>query len=259
MAGKGHALARDELVRALIAYTGITTADGATPGNDTLICAHLIGENDFITNKTILIGSGDAELEDSGASSFVVGTGTITVASPFSHQIKKGTIFRILNISTVEIDVDVINTKIGTNTDPAGTTTLFAWLAKIFADTDDIGAIFDLVNAILVLTETGGTVTTTGGEDDVYINNAPAGVYEPKKIMIDLTPMTATETVVVRTYYRIKSGGALRLKDEVEFTGIQDPPLINVELEPNRFGVRVSIERTAGDDLAYDWEALYKA
>lgn len=258
MAGKGHALSRDELVRALIAYTGTTTDDGNI-GGTTLRDRHLIGSNDFISNKTILIGSGDSALEDRGAVSFAPLTGIITVTSAFSDQIKAGTLFRVLNISTVEIDVDVINTKIGTNTDDPGITTLFAWLAKIFADTDDIGAIFDLVNAILVLTETGGTVTTTGGEDDVYINNAPAGVYEPKKVMIDLTPMTATETVVVRTYYRIKSGGALRLKDKVEFTGIQDPPLINVELEPNRFGCRVSIETTAGDDLAYDWEALYKA
>ena len=258
MAGKGHALSRDELVRALIAYTGTTTDDGNI-GGTTLRDRHLIGSNDFISNKTILIGSGDSALEDRGAVSFAPLTGIITVTSAFSDQIKAGTLFRVLNISTVEIDVDVINTKIGTNTDDPGITTLFAWLAKIFADTDDIGAIFDLVNAMLVLTETGGTITTDGTEQDVYINNAPAGVYEPKKVMIDLTPMTATETVVVRTYYRIKSGGALRLKDKVEFTGIQDPPLINVELEPNRFGCRVSIETTAGDDLAYDWEALYKA
>ena len=134
MTGKGHALARDELVRALIAYTGVTTADGATPGNDTLVCAHLIGVNDFITNKTILISSGAAVLEDSGASSFDPLTGEITVASPFSAQIKAGTIFRVLNISTVEIDVDVINTKIGTNVDAAGTTTLFARLRQIVDD-----------------------------------------------------------------------------------------------------------------------------
>ncbi|GAI07667.1 unnamed protein product [marine sediment metagenome] len=145
MAGKGHALSRDELVRALIAYTGTTTDDGNI-GGTTLQDRHLMLSNDFITNKTILIGSGDSALEDSGAVSFAPGTGIITV-SGFSAQIKAGTTFRILNISTVEIDVDVINTKIGAEGDPAGTNTLFAWLAKIFADTDDIGAIFDLVNA----------------------------------------------------------------------------------------------------------------
>jgi len=90
-----------------------------------------------IKEKTILIMSGDAIMEDKGAESFVNATGTITLqGTGFSAQIKAGTTFRILNISSVEIDVADIDTKIGTNTDPAGTTTLFAWLAKIFAAAD---------------------------------------------------------------------------------------------------------------------------
>ena len=132
---KHHALAREAILAALTAYTGITTADGATPANNTLICADLKGKNDFISEKTILIGSGDTALEDSGASSFDSLTGTITVVSAFSAQIKAGVLFSVLNISTVEIDVATINTKIGTNTDPPGTTTLFAWMANLLAVT----------------------------------------------------------------------------------------------------------------------------
>ncbi|GAH47754.1 unnamed protein product, partial [marine sediment metagenome] len=64
-----HPLARDELIRALIAYTGTTTDDGNI-GGTTLQDRHLIGSNDFISNKTILIGSGAAALEDSGVVSF---------------------------------------------------------------------------------------------------------------------------------------------------------------------------------------------
>lgn len=132
MTSKGHALAREELVRVLTAYSGITTADGAV-GGTTLIDANLIGRNDFITEKTILIMSGDAKDEDKGAASFAPLTGRITLQDPgFSAQIKAGTIFRVLNISSIEIDVDRIDTKIGTNVDAAGTTTLFAWLAKLF-------------------------------------------------------------------------------------------------------------------------------
>ena len=134
MTSKGHALAREELVRALTAYTGITTADGAVDGT-TLIDENLDGRNDFIREKTILIMSGDARDEDKGAQLFVnTHPATITLqGTGFSAQIMKGTIFRVLNISTVEIDVANIDAKIGTNTDPAGTTTLFAWLAKLFA------------------------------------------------------------------------------------------------------------------------------
>ena len=118
--------------------------------------------------------------------------------------------------------------------------------------------IFNIVNAILVTTETGGTITTSGAEQNVYINNAPAGVYEPLKVMIDFTNQTAVETVVVRTYYRINPTGNLIKKDEVTFVGVQDPALINVELEPNRYGIQVTMERTAGAALDYDFAVFYR-
>jgi len=256
MANKGHALARDELVRALVAYTGTTTDDG-NAGGTTLQDRHLIGSNDFVSNKTILIDSGDAKLEDSGAVSFAPLTGIITVSDAFSAQIKAGTTFRILNISTVEVDVDVINTKVGTNTDPAGTATLFAWLAKIFAAG---GAVEAKLDAMLMLTETGGTVTLTAPdtEDNLYINNAPAGEYYPRKVVVDLSDLDVAEVAIIRTYYRIKSGGDLKLKGAPTiFNGVQAEPLKNIELEPNRFGVKVTIDGTTGVDV--DWEVHYEA
>ena len=130
------------MVRALTAYTGITTDDGAVDGT-TMVDANLIGRNDFITEKAVLVMSGDARDEDKGAASFNSGTGEITLqGTGFSAQILRGTIYRILNISSVEIDVANINTKIGTNTDPAGTTTLFAWMARLFAQVAEATGIF---------------------------------------------------------------------------------------------------------------------
>jgi len=117
----------------------------------------------------------------------------------------------------------------------------------------------ELLNATMVLTETGGTVTTTGPgtEDVVYINDDPQGEYRPEIVVIDFTNQTAAETTVVRLYYRIKAGGAYILKDTETFVGVQDPELVDIELEPCRFGVRVSIERTAGVAKDYDWETHY--
>lgn len=47
-----------------------------------------------------------------------------------------------------------------------------------------INAIYDycvsIAASIFTLTETGGTLTTDGTEQNMYINNAPAGVYSPK-------------------------------------------------------------------------------
>jgi len=118
--------------------------------------------------------------------------------------------------------------------------------------------IFNLVNAMLVTTEAGGTVNTDGTEQDVYINNAPAGVYEPLKVLIDFTNQTAAETVIVRTYYRIRPAGAMIQKDELTFAGVQALPLKNIELEPNRYGIQVTIQRIAGAAQDYDWEAIYR-
>jgi len=98
---EGHALSRDELVRVLTSYKGVVTTSGAADGS-TLIDSVLIGKNDFITGKTILIGSGPAINEDQGALSFNSVTGQITFSNPFSAQITQGTIFRIINISSVE-------------------------------------------------------------------------------------------------------------------------------------------------------------
>ncbi|GAI30861.1 unnamed protein product, partial [marine sediment metagenome] len=201
MAGKGHALSRDELVRALIAYTGTTTDDGNI-GGTTLQDRHLIGSNDFISNKTILIGSGAAAIEDSGAVSFAPGTGIIEVSDAFSVQIKAGTLFRILNISTVEIDVDVINTKIGTNTDPAGTNTLFAWLAKIFAKLAG-GAIVE---------STESKLWNTAEQDLVSIGTA---VTKNKlhSLIVDISQLTATATINIRLYLKV-NGVARKVYDQ---------------------------------------------
>jgi len=128
MADRHIALAREEIIEALTSWTGITSADGATPGNNTLIDSLLIGRNDFITGKTILIGGGfNTSYEDKGASSFDPLTGMITVSAAFSAQIKAGTIYRVLNLSSasgisallnaIKAKTDLIPADIGTQLD----------------------------------------------------------------------------------------------------------------------------------------------
>ncbi len=115
MTSKAHALARAGLIRTLTAYQGITTEDGEVVDSHgtTLVDSNLKGRNDFISEKTILIMSGDAKDEDKGATDFDNSDGKITLqGTGFSHQIKAGTIFRVLNISTIEIDVANIEAKV---------------------------------------------------------------------------------------------------------------------------------------------------
>lgn len=121
-----------------------------------------------------------------------------------------------------------------------------------------VDQIFNLVNAILTLKESGGTITTDGTEQDVYRNDSPMGVYKPKKVMIDFYNNAVGDTIVVRVRYRLRAGGTLRLKDEIVFSGVQSLPIKNIELEPNRFGVQVTMQRTAGGQANYDWEVFYE-
>jgi len=119
--------------------------------------------------------------------------------------------------------------------------------------------IFTIVNGLLTTTEAGGTITTDGTEQNVYINNAPAGVYEPLSVAIDLTSMTAAESITVRSYYRIRPApAALIQSDEVIYAGVQAIPLIFVDLEPTRYGIQVTLECTVGGPIDVDWGAIYR-
>lgn len=232
MASKGHALSRDELVRVLTVYQGVTTANGAADGS-TLIDSGLIGVNDYVTDKTILIMSGAARNETAMAAVFNAVTGEITVDPPFNSQIPINTLFRIINFadgSALAIIVALV-----TNT-------------------------FDLVNAILKLTETGGDLTATALEQTVYICETPLGVYEPRKVKINCRNMAWGDVVIIRWYERIRSGDDLELKDELELRDVQTSRIKDIDLEPNRFGVRVTLQQTAGAAFrVFPWEVLYEA
>jgi len=266
------------LIDKLISYEGITTANGA-PGGTTLIDTILTTKPDYNGNLLVIqSGTHKGQAADINGTTLL---GTVTPHTPFGGVILAGTSFTIYGIRAVPAEVAALMADVGDASasalgsiydildDPAqsylamigyeGATSLADKLTAIRAGyLDLITPIFDIVNAILTLTETGGTLTTDGTEQDIYINNAPAGVFSPKIIQLDFTNQTAGETVVIREYYRISSVGALIKKDEVTFAGVQDPLLRNVTLEPNRFGIQVTIEKTAGTNRAYPWEAIYK-
>lgn len=109
-----------------------------------------------------------------------------------------------------------------------------------------------------VLTEAGGSLTTDGNEQNLYINESPAGVFVPRILKINTTNHTAAETIVIREYYRTVSGGAYLEHDEVTYAGAITEDEITVHLDPNRFGIKVTIEKTAGNNKAYVWEVFYE-
>jgi len=129
---------------------------------------------------------------------------------------------------------------------------------EIEALQEDVDAIEAIAEAEAILEETGGTLTTDGTEQNVYINNAPEGVYEPRWFNINFTNHTVTETVVLRTYYRNVDGGGSIQDDSETFAGVPVNLLLWVQLKPTRYGVRVTVEKTAGTNRAYVWEVFYE-
>ncbi len=142
-------------------------------------------------------------------------------------------------------------------------TTLLALIVIIDALCDaileDTVAIREVTDSEAILTEVADTITTDGNEQTVYTEENPAGIFEPRTFKIDMTNQTAAETVDIKVYYRIINGGNMILQSNTTFAGAQDPDLKFIDLEPNRYGIRITIQNTAlGTHRAYNWEIFYE-
>jgi len=122
----------------------------------------------------------------------------------------------------------------------------------------DVDAIQAIVEAEGILEETGGTITTDGTVQTVYINNAPAGVYEPRRLIIDFANQTVTETIRILVNYRITAGGPWVIDDREPIVGVPVNAGIAIDLEPTRYGIWITIEKTVGTNRDYDWEVFYE-
>ncbi len=122
-----------------------------------------------------------------------------------------------------------------------------------------VDQIFALVNAELVLQETGGTLTADGTEQVLVQVDPPMGVFKPTKIKTDCTNMAWGDSIILRWYERITGApGAWIKKDELQLDDVQIPPLRNIELEPNRHGVKVTLQQLAAPYRDFVWEYLYE-
>lgn len=119
-------------------------------------------------------------------------------------------------------------------------------------------------NALLTLSETGGTLTADGTEQTLYIDNAPLGAHNPRTFLIDLDLMEQGDTTELRAYYRLNAGGGLQLLDFNQYVGADgglanSRVLVAIALNETRFGVQVTLEQTVGVNRAYDWSIFVEA
>ena len=126
---------------------------------------------------------------------------------------------------------------------------------------NDVRDVREIVDAELTLQSTHGTITSTAAEQNVYINDAPLGSYKCLHLFVDLDLMEGGDTIEFRTRYRIEPAGALQLQEYQTYTGADgglanSKKLIAIDLYPCRFGVQVTLQRTAGADREYDWQVF---
>lgn len=121
-----------------------------------------------------------------------------------------------------------------------------------------VDAIKAKTDGLGILTSTNLNLTTDGNEQNVYINNAPSGIFVPVQVKINVTNHTATETITIKEYYRNASGGAWLEHDSKQYVGTIEMDEITVKLDANRYGVKVTIKKDAGTNRAYMCEAIYK-
>lgn len=107
-----------------------------------------------------------------------------------------------------------------------------------------------LRKAILTLQEHAvGTLTADGTEQDV-VELTILGSLEG---WIDLANMQAGDTITIREYAKLKSGGTYRLYDSATYSNVQSKPALHVVKLPAKYGIKVTLQQTAGTNRDYDY------
>jgi len=205
----------------------LDTSSTTVPADSTRAAAYAWENDDYFKGGILMPTEGDCRFQPRPIRGSTAATGVFTLEEPFSQL--PGLVDYVIIGSAVPIQrlIDI----------------------------------FNLVNAMLTTTETGGTLTTDGTEQTVYTNAAPAGVFEPLIMLLNCTNLVIGDTIVVRTFYRITPGGALIPSEEITFVGPCAPEfrLKEIPLKPNRFGFEITLEQTVGAPVVdYAWEIIYR-
>ena len=122
-----------------------------------------------------------------------------------------------------------------------------------------LNRICDTLNYFGGLERIGNTITSDGTEQTLFVVDSPTYNFKPKVLLIDMSNMESGDEIVIRTYYRIKEGGSYILHNSNTYSGVQSVPLKSIDLLPNRFGIKVTLQQTSGSYKSYDYEIYYEA
>ena len=78
---------------------------------------------------------------------------------------------------------------------------------------------------------------------------------------IDLSELASGESITVREYMMIKSGGSFVLYAEETYSNAQSIPLLHITTKPARYGLKVELymESAPAADRNFDYQLFAKA
>lgn len=115
--------------------------------------------------------------------------------------------------------------------------------------------ILDELEAFVELFCEEATETVTDAETVLFSDPTPTKSKHAHSIKIDRSNMEAADTFVVYIDYKMASGGSFLREDRaIEYTGVYSDPIAIVDLDAYRWGIRISMKRTAGTNRDFKWE-----
>jgi hypothetical protein len=106
------------------------------------------------------------------------------------------------------------------------------------------------LNGISVTTSSNNTITASGAEQTMLETTS----YNWMEGYVDTTNLATGDTVVIKSYAKIKSGGSYIKMGSRIITGAQDPALLYIREFPiPTWGFKITLQQSAGTNRTYDW------
>lgn len=99
-----------------------------------------------------------------------------------------------------------------------------------------------------------GTLTADGSEQNLVLDEPTDNPPRFLEGYVDLTNMASGDTVVIRQYIKIKSGGSYVKYAEETYSGAQSLPMLFIVSKSGRYGIKITLQQTAGTYRSFDYQ-----
>ncbi|MEM2587952.1 MAG: hypothetical protein QXV23_06595 [Candidatus Bathyarchaeia archaeon] len=99
-----------------------------------------------------------------------------------------------------------------------------------------------------------GSVAMDGTEKVVVLDEISGNPQRYLEGYVDLTPMASGDTIVIRQYMKISATGDYVKYAEESYSGAQSLPLLYITTKPARYGIKITIQQTAGTNRTFTYQ-----